>query len=826
MSTHWRRVLLTSVIVLAGALFAGGCARMYDPEASHEYHDQVIATVAPGQVLGQTFVPRRPNVNGINLWLRVAEGSENENGQAVFELFASQGRTHPLVRLPLNHAAIRTSLPTRLVFPTIEVNSGQNLYWQVSAVSGVLQVLGRNEDSYPGGAATLAGAPLQADAGFQLTYEYDRQAFLADIRASANWLWVLLPLAGVLLLPGWILLRLLRLNRFFDWGERLAMAFGLSLAVAPIVMTWSSALGWRWSREWVLAGSGALLLLGATLAIKDVMAMRRPEPDAPSFPPTTPHLSRPLSPANILLALIFLGALAVRLIMVRDLAGPPWVDSVHHAAITRLILLQGRFPESYAPLIDIETDKYHAGFHSAVAFFQWLSGMELPQSMLLLGQVLNALVIFSVYLFTRRLAGNRLAGVFAAAITAFFTPMPAYLTSWGRYTQLAGIAILPAAFAGLQLALDGTNPVAARHRLGASLAAAIALAGLAMTHYRVAAFLACLLLAVGGLHAPAWLRGGQRRRRSSLLIARLAIVGLAALLLVSPWLPATLSTLVVPLLPPPQTPPRLFADFTWGYLTSGYGLHALILAGVGLALGVVFRRRFALLLLVWVGLMFLAANLSALGLLGASFFNNTSVEITLFMPISVLGGYALAQGAALLSRLRFRSVRLGLQAAALIVGVYLCWSGGVRMLPSLNPVTFLLRRADLPAMGWIEENVPADEAFLINPFLWGYGLYAGQDGGYWISPLTGHKTYPPPVLYGLTTQRDSIDKLVNLSEQVLQAPLDSQRLHTLMQANRIGYVYIGARGGALSARALSADPAFRLVYQKDAVWIYKALFLR
>ena len=32
-----------------------------------------------------------------------------------------------------------------------------------------------------------------------------------------------------------------------------------------------------------------------------------------------------------------------------------------------------------------------------------------------------------------------------------------------------------------------------------------------------------------------------------------------------------------------------------------------------------------------------------------------------------------------------------------------------------------------------------DATVLINPFTWGYGLYAGNDGGFWISPLAGRK---------------------------------------------------------------------------------------
>ena len=142
--------------------------------------------------------------------------------------------------------------------------------------------------------------------------------------------------------------------------------------------------------------------------------------------------------------------------MVRDLSASPWVDSVHHGVITRLILETGGFPSSYAPFIDIDSAQYHAGFHSVLASFQWLTGLELQQGMLLFGQVINALAALAVYLLAVRLSGSQLCGIFAALISAIFTPMPAYFTSWGRYTHLTGLVILPAAFALLQWVIENS----------------------------------------------------------------------------------------------------------------------------------------------------------------------------------------------------------------------------------------------------------------------------------------------------------------------------------------------------------------------------------
>jgi hypothetical protein len=232
---------------------------------------------------------------------------------------------------------------------------------------------------------------------------------------------------------------------------------------------------------------------------------------------------------GVILAGVFVFSLVVRLMMVRDLVAPAWVDPVHHALITRLILEGGSFPVSYAPYVELGPTVYHAGYHSTQAVFQWLSGLDLPDGMLLFGQVLNAASIFAVYLLTTSLTGDKRAALLAAWIAGLFTPMPAYYVSWGRYTQLAGLLILPVPLAFLKLVLEkapgapditGTpveteafpvdleNPGPVNEQAGRGFSlplnreswglwglACLAAAGLLIVHYRAAAFMGMLLLA-------------------------------------------------------------------------------------------------------------------------------------------------------------------------------------------------------------------------------------------------------------------------------------------------------------------------------------------
>ncbi len=293
----------------------------------------------------------------------------------------------------------------------------------------------------------------------------------------------------------------------------------------------------------------------------------------------------------------------------------------------------------------VTTTNYHTGFHSLLATFSWLSGLQLDQSLLIFGQFLNALAVLAVYLLTTTFTQKPTAGVFAALVAGLMTPMPAYYTSWGRYTQLAGLLILPAAFLFLKLLLDKSPSIrlfrgAEKENIFLICLAGVSLAGLLLVHYRVLAFLGALIAAYLII---AWILLAIRRRPWEKIGGDLLILGtsgLFALLLTLPWWPLALRSFVIPVALA-AGPTKVFSDFSWSYLNTALGKYALGLAGLGFIWSLIQRRVFGLVMVVWVGFMFLIANLGALGLPGANFVNNTSVAIALFIPTAVLGGYLL-----------------------------------------------------------------------------------------------------------------------------------------------------------------------------------------
>ena len=72
-----------------------------------------------------------------------------------------------------------------------------------------------------------------------------------------------------------------------------------------------------------------------------------------------------------------------------------------------------------------------------------LAGLPLAPTMLWTGQALNALHGLSVAALATYLWRRPIAGVVAALVVGLLSIMPAYYVSWGRYTQLTGLLLLP-----------------------------------------------------------------------------------------------------------------------------------------------------------------------------------------------------------------------------------------------------------------------------------------------------------------------------------------------------------------------------------------------
>jgi len=515
--------------------------------------------------------------------------------------------------------------------------------------------------------------------------------------------------------------------------------------------------------------------------------------------------------------------------------------------ISHLIAERGMIPATYEPYIPVRSTIYHFGFHADTAFYQWLSGLSSERAVLIFGQVLNALCAVSAYLAAARLLRSRLAGLSAFIVVGFISTMPAYYVSWGRYTQLTGLIILP----GVMVALvDGLESSGNRWRWIAYNS--ILGAGLLLTHYRVVIIAACFALL--------WIVISLWRKRKEFpalreMGIRLGIILAGALLLTAPWVYGFVRDFIIPfgtLLTHPQNSGKPTA-IPWQLLHSGHDRLLIALAVAGALWGTLRRNRFVVSLILWVGLVILVANSNLPGLPSTWLITNTSVMIALFLPVSILIGYLVAELARLLGNLLVSAWRLArgvpldlswrnllrslhrlitadlmppgtvrttYRASFVILALVLALWGGWETLDIINPITVLATLEDLRAMDWIRANTPPDALFLINTRGWQYNMQMGTDGGWWIPLLTGRRTTLPPVLYTLAGSSYS-EEVNHIAEMVAKAAsLDEPPVRELLERIGVTHVYIGARGGHLTPQMLLKSDDFRPVYCSGEVWIF------
>jgi hypothetical protein len=246
--------------------------------------------------------------------------------------------------------------------------------------------------------------------------------------------WTILVAAAMWLLPGLALLRLLWRGRSLTWLERIPLALAGGIALIPLLLEIThlvhlAANTWTIG-TYVLTAAVVGFFPGRRTSWRQTLKIDRRRISAAAWP------------AFWLTGIAAL-TLIQRLYIVRDLPVGMWGDSYQHTLMTQLIVDNGGLFSSWSPYAALATFTYHFGFHANAAFFQWLSGQPVTRSVVIIGQLLNVMTVPLAYLLTVWLSRNRTAGLWAALITGFINIQPAYFFNWGRYTQLAGMVVLP-----------------------------------------------------------------------------------------------------------------------------------------------------------------------------------------------------------------------------------------------------------------------------------------------------------------------------------------------------------------------------------------------
>jgi hypothetical protein len=505
------------------------------------------------------------------------------------------------------------------------------------------------------------------------------------------------------------------------------------------------------------------------------------------------------------LALILLGGLAVRLLAVRDLVFPPWVDSIRHALITTLMVEHGQTISNYEPVLPIARFPYHFGFHTLPASLLLMTDWPLPETLLALGQLLNVLVALTVYAAAWLVTRRRGAGLVAAFLVTFPFLFPAYYATWGRFTQGTAMVVMPVLVACVWGLVRG-----GRGWRGAWWLVGLLAAGLFLIHLRVFIYF---------LPFPVLVWVGSRARRAGWL----AGAGALALVLVAPriWYLFPRSRPIGEVL---STSEESYNAFPIGYITAGWERYFIALAVLALlvvVLGVLRRRRWAafpLVLGLWVGALFLMLAGRRFGLPETWLVNLNSMYITLFLQLALLLGMA---GDWLWRRLAGNGAMRSLRYAGLGAGLVGALLFGVRhQITVLNPQTILAEEPDRAALAWMEANLPDSARVAVSSWPWLGGTWSGSDGGAWILPVTGLETTTPPADYSYSAELHRTVAEFNEAASAIEDWSDPASAEWLREEG-VTHLYVGARGGFLDPAELARNPALRLLHQHEGTFVFE-----
>ena len=515
---------------------------------------------------------------------------------------------------------------------------------------------------------------------------------------------------------------------------------------------------------------------------------------------------------KLLLALALFGVLiAFRLWQACELVLPNWVDSLHHSLIVRKMVEAGGLTASLEPYLP-GNFYYHFGFHSFTAFYSLLSQQFAPFAVLFLGQVISAGVSISIYAFTKTLTRDWKISLQAALLSALVTKMPGYYLTWGRYTMLAGMLLMPLAMA------YGLKVLRNQRGVGNLLALAVLTAGTLLTHY-FNAFLLAVWFVILGL---VWLfRAFKARDFNWQAALSLILPVLVGLLMVLPWYirifqysggRSDLSAILV----------GLAADRAeqWSYLRYLIGnqlnLILVIMAGAGVLWSLLRNKKleFALWAL-FMGLMSLPIGIQL------SSFRHDYFGLVLFFPISVMAA-SFVVGVVQFFRERLANLparRLAAVIAAVFM-IFILGYGGWSNRDVINEVTILADQDDLDALNWIDTHLPKDARFFINTAPWGFGLYRGVDGGAWITPYTGRWSLVPTNFYPFG---DDLE-FIQLTRDIAVRANESQtclELGQLIPELQLQYAYIKGDADSYSAQSLQDCAYVQRIFSGGQVSLWK-----
>ena len=425
---------------------------------------------------------------------------------------------------------------------------------------------------------------------------------------------------------------------------------------------------------------------------------------------------------SLLAGSVFSGTLAVFLILqlafLKKMLLPSYFDSAEHY---RLIKYFAEFYEtsgSSFPLINY----YHVGFHFLSAAVSHVFRLGIVDTMLVFGQVILAILPFSLFFIVKHETGSNVAAVFTCLLSGFGWHMPSHVMDWGKYPALFSLI-------GIHFVLNIGYLIYRNDRFKPERFILFCLLGFGvfvsvLIHTRsliIFAFMgASLLLTI-------W------RKRLLLLFQRLVFV--VALCVLAAEIAVVQGNAVLAL---------LFGTYIGQDIFTTGLIIFLLLFSVWTFPDLTFFLLM-LLSLTMAGLFIPVAGFLGYGAL--TLLDRPYVQMLLYLPLSIFGGLGLAGLNQFLQRFSFHPKLLAQLMTLLVIGfVILNAKASHSFYPS--DCCQIASRDDLAAIHWMDKTLPPDADVLIASTdlfvtsLESPNTLAGVDGGIWITSLISRKTTP------------------------------------------------------------------------------------
>ncbi len=599
--------------------------------------------------------------------------------------------------------------------------------------------------------------------------------------------------------------------REWTWTQRGSAAFALTLALWAVLMPWLSLAGIHLTRV-----TTALIPLAGWL----VAALRADwRTVGPRIRSAWAAPQRRNTLTDVMLWTVVAASAVVSLAALEGLAVGPGIDNYHHTLIAQLFVDNGGLPLNYAPYAPLITFSYHFGFHGLVGALSTLSGIRTLSLVPIVGQLLQAAVALTTAFWAGSFFKSRGAAVAAAALAGLACALPAAMGSWARYTQLAGLVLLPVLMALFWQWLERRTPQQDIAIL------AVLIAGLALSHYRVT-----LMAGVGLLVLYiAWKISQRKVLPTRLEVER--VVGLVVLiaLLYGPWLYRTLMSRQIGfgfVAASERVDIASFFDLNrLGPWTLNHPTNTVLMGLVLVAfLVAVWRRNIQVIALaVWSALLMVLSSERILG----EYMDTISVFISLYIPGSLLIAWLLVDVWRMGFRLGATRPALAMLSKGVVTGllVLVVAQGAVANRSALQQDNVWVHKDDLQVAEWIEQYTPANALILGNTFRFPYNprWVLGQDAAYWFPLLAHRPTLTLPMIY--TIERGSTSDLENPLARIFEVSdnLTAPQAMLALQAAGVQYVFIGTRGGPIQRQTLDVSPYFKLEFAAGSAAVYRFL---